>query len=110
MDFEELLKSIKASLVEEFGDQWEGLKGAVKKDIDQFLEKSRTKLKRWTLLLANGDLTIDDFEWLVRSQKDLMVLKSLQSAGLHKISLGHFRNKVIRRIVDIIGVAVLKWF
>ena len=107
MDFEKLLKELKSSLAELFGDKWEDLKGESKKDIDQFLEDSKDKLKRWTKLLVNGDIDLDDYEWLVKSQKDIMLMQALHSAGVHKISLGHFKNKVIKTIIDVVKTVVL---
>lgn len=107
MDFEKILKELKSSLVELFGDKWEDLKGESKKDIDQFLEDSKDKLKRWTELLVNGDIDLDDYEWLVKSQKDIMLMQALHSAGVHKISLGHFKNKVIKTIIDVVKTVVL---
>ncbi|WP_338359906.1 hypothetical protein [Yeosuana marina] len=107
MDFEKLLKELKSSLIELFGEKWEDLKGESKKDIDQFLEDSKEKLKRWTELLANGDITLEDYEWLIKSQKDLMLMQALHSAGVNKISLGHFKNKVIKTIIDVVKTVVL---
>ena len=107
MDFEVVLKELRTSLISLFGEKWAGFKSESKKDIDQFLEDSKLKLKRWTVLLANGDIDIDDYEWLVKSQKDLMLMQALHSAGVHKISLGHFKNKVIKTVIDVVKVVVL---
>ncbi|WP_456437410.1 hypothetical protein [Psychroserpens sp.] len=107
MDFEALLKELKIGLVQLFGEKWEDLKGESKKDIDQFLNDSKDKLKRWTELLVNGDIDLEDYEWLVKSQKDLMLMQALNSAGVHKISLGHFKNKVIKTVIDVVKIVVL---
>lgn len=107
MDFEELLKEIKDALIKLFGEKWDDLKSESKKDINQFLEDSKVKLKRWTELLADGQLTLDDYQWLLESQKDLMVMKALYKAGVSKISLGHFKNKVIKTIIDVVKTVVL---
>lgn len=107
MDFEKVLKELKSSLVDLFGEKWSDLKGESKKDIDQFLNDSKDKLKRWTELLANGDIDLDDYEWLVKSQKDLMLMQALHSAGVNKISLGHFKNNVIKTIINVVKIVVL---
>jgi len=39
---------------------------------------------------------------LVKSQKDLLFMKALNKAGVSKISLGHFKNKVVKTIIDVI--------
>jgi len=107
MDFEAILKEITTSLIDLFGEKWSGLKGEAKKDVEQFLKDSEVNLKRWTQLLATGNIDLEDYEWLVKSQKDLMFMQALHSAGVHKISLGHFKNKVIKTIIDVVKVAVL---
>ena len=107
MDFEVILKEMTKSLVDLFGEKWSDLKGEAKKDVDQFLKDSKEKLKRWTVLLAAGEIDLEDYEWLVKSQKDLMLMQALHSAGVHKISLGHFKNKVIKTIIDVVKIAVL---
>ena len=107
MDFEILLKEIKTSLITLFGEKWGDLKGESKKDIEQFLKDSEEKLKRWTVLLVNKDIDLEDYEWLVKSQKDLMIMQALHSAGVHKISLGHFKNKIVGAIVNIVKVVIL---
>jgi hypothetical protein len=107
MDFKDILKELKSSLLKLFGEKYEDLKAESKKDVDQFLKDSKEKLERWTLLLANQDITIDDYEWLVKSQKDLLLMKALNKAGVSKISLGHFKNKVVKTIVNVvIGIII----
>ena len=107
MDFDILFKELTTALVSLFGEKWGDLEGASKKDIDRFLEDSKEKLKHWTTLLVNEDLDLEDFEWLVKSQKNLLTMLALRTAGIHNISLGHFRNKVIKTIIDVVKIAVL---
>ena len=102
MDFQELLKGLKKNLTEILGDQYSDFKKETKEDLEAFLETSKDKLERWTKLLANGELSLDEYEWLVKSQKDLLTLKGLQQIGISKISLGHFKNKVVKTIVDVV--------
>jgi len=107
MDFEKLLNELKASLVEVFGEKWQNLNAESEKDIEQFLNDSKFKLKRWTELLVDGSIDLDDFEWLVKSQKDLLFMHSLKTVGVNKISLGHFKNKVLATIIEVVKVVVL---
>ncbi|MDE1207914.1 hypothetical protein [Tenacibaculum larymnensis] len=106
MDFEKILQELKNSLTFLFNDKYSEFSKESKKDIELFLNESKDKLKRWTSLLAQGKLNLEDFEWLVESQKDLFKMKALQTAGISKISLGHFKNKVVKTIVDTIKVLV----
>jgi len=34
-------------------------------------------------------------------------MQALHSAGVHKISLGHFKNKIVGAIVNIVKVVIL---
>lgn len=102
MDFEKILNELKGNLLELFNDKYGNFTKESKKDIDAFLKESRNKLERWTMLLKEQKLTLEDFEWLVKSQKDLFHLKALQTAGVSRISLGHFKNKVVKTIVNVI--------
>lgn len=107
MDFTPILKEIKKNLLAVLRDNFGDLKDSNKKEIDQFLESSKQKLEDWTLLLENGDLTVKDYEWLLKSQKDLLILYSLERAGVSKIKLGHLKNKLLKTVVDVVIGVVL---
>lgn len=107
MDFEELLKQLKAELLKVLGDKFEDYKSESKKDVEAFLKASKQKLERWTKLLASKDLTVKDYEWLLKSQKDILVLNALYQVGVSKIKLGHLKNKIIKTIVDTVVAVVL---
>ncbi|WGH74366.1 hypothetical protein P8625_09595 [Tenacibaculum tangerinum] len=108
MDFEKIFKELRSSLTVLFNDKYNDFSKESKKDIDRFLNASKEKLERWTLLLAEGKLTLQDFEWLVESQKDLFEMKALQAAGISKISLGHFKNNIVSTIINTIQAIIFK--
>lgn len=107
MDIEELLKLLKDELLKVLGESYGDFKKETKADVEAFLTLSKVKLERWTVLLANGELTVDDYEWLLKSQKDLLVLNALYQAGVSKLRLGHLKNKIIKTIVNIVITAVI---
>ncbi|MGB5822198.1 MAG: hypothetical protein WBG90_22135 [Saonia sp.] len=102
MDFNEILKELKDAILKISEEQYGELTEESKKDIEDFLKTSKEKLLRWTVLLANNELSKEDYEWLVKSQKDLLEMQGLLRVGVSKISLGHFKNKVVKTIVDIV--------
>ena len=108
MDFEELLKQIKDELLKVLGESYADYKTESKKDVEAFLEASKEKLERWTKLLANTELTVKDYEWLLKSQKDLVTLKALQTVGISKIRLNNIKNSILKTIFDIVLAAVIK--
>ncbi|MFD0962957.1 hypothetical protein [Pseudofulvibacter geojedonensis] len=107
MDFEKLLKELKTNLLDALGEKYQDFSKAAKKDIEAFLKESKVKLKRWAILLAEEKINQEEFEWLVKSQKDLLVLQGLYQAGISKIALGHLKNKIIKIVIDTVKVAVL---
>lgn len=78
------------------------LKGSVKEaraDAEAFVAKSATKLKKWTEQLAAGELSRDEFEALVRGQKDLAELNALTQAGIGAVKVKKFRNELTGLVV-----------
>lgn len=100
MDFKDLLKELKGNLLSLMGAKFDDLKDESKKDVQDFLKTSKEKLERWTTLLAEGNLTLDDYKWLVESQKDLVVLEGLYAAGVSKIKLGHLKNSILDTVIN----------
>ncbi|MEM6720161.1 MAG: hypothetical protein AAF611_12625 [Bacteroidota bacterium] len=100
MDFKDLLKELKGNLLHLMGAKFDDLKAESKKDVQDFLNASKDKLERWTTLLAQGNITLDDYKWLVESQKDLVVLQGLYAAGVSKIKLGHLKNSILDTVIQ----------
>ncbi len=98
MDIEKLLAELKNQLISVLGDKYKEFKPEIQKDITDFLNKSKNKLERWALLLATSSITKEEFEWLLKSQQDLIALKALQGAGLSKIKINNIKNTIIKTI------------
>jgi len=73
-----------------------------KDDARAMLAAMQEKLKRWTGLLIDGQLTTEDFEWLVNSQKDLVEMAALKEAGLAAIRIDQFKASLLNLVVDTI--------
>ena len=81
------------------------VKGYVKEAKDdgkKMLTEMKDNLQRWTLQVSKGDLTTQDFEWLVFSQKDLLLMEGLKRAGLAAIRAEQFKNSVLSLVIDTI--------
>ena len=99
-DFNDFLESLKKGLEELTKKNWKEFKDAAEKDGKAFFDKTKEDLKRWTKLLAQGDLSQDDFEWLVVGKKDLAEMEALKQAGLALVRLERFQNALISLVVD----------
>lgn len=108
MDIEKVMSDLKASLLTLLENKYKELKPEIKKDIDDFLKKSKEKIERWLLLLIEGVITKEEFQWLLKSQQDIIALKALQTAGLSKIRLNNIKNNIIKTIFDVVITTVLK--
>jgi len=65
-----------------------------------FLEESRADLEKWTKQLAQGELSANDFEFLVKGKKDLLEVHVQSQVGLAKITLDKFRVRVIDLLIN----------
>ncbi|MCO6161705.1 hypothetical protein [Flavobacterium sp. NRK F7] len=108
MDIEKLIKELKEALLTLLGNKYKEFKPEIQKDITVFLKDSEEKLKRWIQLLAEDSITKEEFEWLLKSQKDLLTLKALQTVGISKIRLNNIKNSILKTIFDIVLAAVIK--
>lgn len=100
MDFETFFQSLKTELLELIKQRFNKESQEIKDEAFMFLEGSKEKLRRWTQLLAQGVITKAEFEVLLSSQKDLMIMTALYRAGVSKIRLGHFKNAVVKLILN----------
>ena len=107
MDFEEILKQLKVNLLELVNNDFTDFKDSGEEIVNTFLENSKDKLKRWTQLLVNEEIDLEEYEWLLKSQKDLFEMNALLAAGISKIKIGRFKNKAIKTIVDVMCKLIL---
>lgn len=107
MDIYKIIKELKTQLLTVLGKKYNEFKPEIQKDINTFLKNSQEKLERWTILLADEAITPEEFEWLLKSQKDLTVLQALQTAGVSKIRLNNIKNSIIKTAFDVITKAIL---
>lgn len=77
-------------------DNWQ----AGVKDGQAFVEKTKVDLARWTKLLADGELTKDDFKSLVMGTKDLAEMEMLKQAGLKLSQTDKFRRTLLNLVID----------
>lgn len=98
-DFNDFLKTLKDDLLKVAKDNLEEFKDEILKDGTAFTQKTRNDLERWALALADGNLTKEDFEFLVKGKKDLAEMEALKQIGLGKIRLNSIRDQVIDTVI-----------
>ncbi|MEP2276085.1 MAG: hypothetical protein ABJH98_11560 [Reichenbachiella sp.] len=107
MDFDEIYDELKSKISELAKLSAKKYAEEAKQDANDFLESSKEKLKKWTKLLAAGEISTDEFEWLVNSQQSLAQMKVLTQAGLAQIRVDQFKQSVLNIIVDVIFDKIL---
>lgn len=100
MKKDDLINDIKNSVVELVKEKYGKMSKDIEKEIDGFLEQTKEDLFRWTLLLEENKISAKEFELLITAQKDVFVINQLYKAGVSKISLGHFKNKILDVILN----------
>jgi len=99
-DFNTFVSSLEDSIKKLASETLGGHKEAAISDSKEFLEKTKTDLKKWTEELVRGELSQDDFKFLVAGKKDLAELHGLKQAGLTLVKIESFKNGVIDIVVN----------
>jgi len=97
--FDDFLKALKDGLKQLVTDTVQDFKQAATKDGEAFLANARTDLETWTKALAKGELSKEEFEWLLKGQKDLAEMVALKQAGLGLVRVDQFRSSLIDLVV-----------
>jgi hypothetical protein len=101
--FDDLLTEIESGIEDLAKTSAKDYIDEIKKDGSAFLTEIEEDLKRWTTLLANGDITGDEFKLLIESNRALLEMKALTKAGMAKKRT----QDIIDGIIDIVTKAGL---
>jgi len=93
---DDLMKEITDFLKGEVSDHLEQAKA----DAQAFVDASKDKLKKWFEELASEQLTKSEFEFLVKSQRDLAEMNALTQIGLAKARIDRIVNGIIQTVID----------
>lgn len=89
--FIENLKDDLKSSAPEFGvDLWDAL---IEDGLD-FVHKTREDIEKWSHQFAQGELTKDEFEWLMLAKKDLAEMQALKQKGLALARIDHYKDAI----------------
>ena len=99
-DFDSFFKELKNGIKEIAKTEAADFVKEATSDGKDFLNTIKADLKKWTRQLAEGKLSEDDFEFLVRGKKDLAEMEALKQAGLAAIRVDRIRVAVIDLILS----------
>ncbi|NKB81442.1 MAG: hypothetical protein GKS05_06090 [Nitrospirales bacterium] len=94
-----------------FDDLKTGITDLAKNDVPEFLREAtddgkeflgsmRNDLLDWTQQLADGQLSKDEFEFLVKGRKDLAKMEALTQAGATVVKVNQLKSSVVSLIID----------
>jgi hypothetical protein len=99
IDFNRFLDTLKTDLggvIKEFGEDF---KEDILKDAEAFATKTRDDLEKWSQQLKDGEISIADFEFLVKSKKDLAEMEALKQKGLAQAKLDKLKADILDTVV-----------
>lgn len=103
-DFDAFLETLKTDLSELVTDFGEDLKDDLLKDAKSFAQNTKEDLIRWSKQLKDGELSQEDFEFLLKAKKDLAEMEALKQRGLAQVKL----DKLKLAIIDAVAGSVKK--
>ncbi|MGD8379467.1 MAG: hypothetical protein PVI37_00410 [Gammaproteobacteria bacterium] len=74
--------------------------GQAESDTRAFLKASERQVRDWSAELASGQLSREDFKFLLDGLKELATLHALKEAGLAEVKLAQFRSDLVKTIFD----------
>lgn len=104
--FDKFFKELKDGVKEIAKQEATGFVKEATSDGKDFLDTVKTDLKSWTKQLAQGKLSQDDFEFLVKGKTDLAKMEALKEAGFAAIRVDRVRVAVIDLIITTAGKMV----
>ncbi|MEO6329811.1 MAG: hypothetical protein ABIO55_12810 [Ginsengibacter sp.] len=99
-DFQQLYKEIEQQIVSLAESTVSNYKKQAIQDAKKILADMKVDLIRWTDLLALKQIKVNEFEWLVNSDKELVKMKALEKAGLAVARASAFGLTVLNLIID----------
>jgi hypothetical protein len=66
----------------------------------EFSEKLKQDIARWLLQIQSGELSKQEFEWLLKAKGNLFEMQVLEQKGIARIKKDEFKEKVMNLLVD----------
>jgi len=98
-NFDEFLNLAKSQVVDLAKALCKDCAEAAIADGNKFLDDCKPDLELWTSQLASDKLSQDDFEYLIKTKKDVAVMDALKRAGLTSVRIDKFRSALLDALV-----------
>ncbi len=99
VNFQKILDTLKEDVSSLATTTFKEYREQAKADALKLVEDMKENLKTWTLQLAEGKISKNDFEFLVLGQKDSVKMEAITQAGLALIKADQLKNSLLNTIV-----------
>lgn len=99
IDFHVVLDKLKEEVTNIALSTVKNYKNEAKRDALNLQEEMKGNLKTWTLQFAEGNLSKEDFEYLVLGQKEVIEMNALKQAVLSLVKADEFKNKLLNLVI-----------
>jgi hypothetical protein len=106
MNFEQIFKSIESQTKALAQKLLKGYTEQALGDLQDFAQKSKADLARWTQQLQQGKLTPEDFKSLVQGELDVAEMRALKQAGLAQVQIDTFTSGFLDILVGAATAAI----
>lgn len=99
-NFDQFLESVKNGVADLATTEASGFVDAARRDGEAFVDATKEDLLVWTRQLADGLLSKDEFEFLVKGKKDLAKMEALTQAGAGAAKVEKVRTGVLNIVLS----------
>jgi hypothetical protein len=100
IDFKKVFETLKVDVVGLATSTVKSYRDEAKTDATKLLDGMKDNLNNWTLQLAEGTLSKNDFEFLVLAQKEVIEMHALKQAGLALIKADELKGKLLNQVIN----------
>jgi len=100
LNFDAFFKNIKTEVISLAQESLKDSITEAKTDGVAALNTMKENIKKWSLQVVNKEISIEDFDFQIQTQKEEMEMVALKEAGLKEIELDKFKNGIVSIIVN----------
>ncbi len=97
--FDDYIDSVLQGFQQVAKDAFKGFEQEAGKDAQEFLDEIQRDLKRWTDLLAENQITKQDFADLLQAKETLIKMRRLKQEGILKAKLNKGRVELMDLLI-----------
>ncbi len=100
LDLNAIISEVTSKIVDLAKQEAEGYIEQASHDAIDFVKLVFDNMNRWAKLVISEELTVNEFKFLLKGQKELLVMHSLSLAGLAAVRLQRLRDGIINILVS----------